>query len=210
MLIPTAPAGLLAPTVYTLRDVKICEEGNYQDKFGQIHRHQLIHWAANYANLAAKSNYAPLLLEHHPFTAPFFGYVYRIYVKDSFLMGDICLTKYGVEAFLEYKERFMGCGWSVGVLEGKSCIGELTLCRHPRVSTTHIMSLGEVNIDQKRLIGTGMRTQDGEVPVGDQIVKLVRDIVDLEFRGAQTSMEEKMAELQKLIIDNKVRLSEDD
>jgi len=203
-LIPVAPAGLLAPTVHILRNVKICQAGDYEDKFGQIHRHQLFQWSSNYR----KNGYVPILLEHQPFTWPFFGYVYSLSVDTDFLIGDICLTKYGLETLLEYKDRYMGCGWSVGILKDKSCIGELTLCRHPRVSTTHIMSLGEIKIDPQVLRSVGMRDTSGESPIGDQVVSLVREIIDFEYRGATTMMEEKMIQLQKLIIDNNIQIDD--
>jgi hypothetical protein len=205
-LLSVAPAGLLAPTIHVLRNVKICQAGNYQDKFGQIHRHQLFQWAANYK----KKGYVPILLEHHSFTWPFFGYVYSLSVVDDFLIGDICLTKYGVETLLEYKDRHMGCGWSVGILADKSCIGELTLCRRPRVSTTHIMSLGEIVVDPKLLNSIGIKDENGALDIGDQVVGLVKEIINFEARGATSVMEEKMRDLQKLIVDNNIRIDYDD
>lgn len=199
---PLPPIGLLSPVVLTLNDVHICESGNYPDKFGQIHKHQLMYWAHNF------SNYIPILLEHHPFTWPFFGYVHSITVDGERLLGNMALTKYGVQAVYDYHERHMGSGWSVGILDDKSGLGEVTLCRIPRVSTTHVVTLDNISPDKLNIEKHGIRINGENHDVGDQLVKFVRDIVDFDAQGNQNGVIESMHKLQELMYCNNIDISE--
>lgn len=200
-LIPLPPVGLLAPIVLTLEDVHICESGNYPDKFGQIHRHQLIQWANNF------SDYIPILLEHQPFTWPFFGYVYGVKSVGECLFGNMAFTKYGVQALYDYRERHMGSGWSVGVLDGKTGIGEVTLCRIPRVSTTHVVTLDGISLEKLNVEKYGARQSDGSTnDLGDQIVDMVREIIDFEARGNETGAMLGMKKLQEFMYCNNIHI----
>lgn len=198
-IIACPPIGLVAPTVFTWEKVPICESGVYPDKFGQIHRHMFFHWKQNFAPI-------PILLEHMPFTAAFFGYVSALYVEGEFLLGDMCFTKYGVEALKEYKDRHMGCGWSVGVLEGRQGLGEVTLCRVPRVSSTHILTLKDVNLPTRDMSKLGMRDETGVCPIGDDLINSVMEIVNSEARGDEEALLASMLKLQKIVSDNGVVL----
>lgn len=201
MLIPLPPIGLLAPIVTTWENIKVCEAGDYPDKFGQIHSHQLMMWAAKF------SDYIPILLEHQPLTWPFFGYVYKMRALGDSLFADIALTRYGLQALYDYRERHMGSGWSIGILEGKVGIGELTLCRRPRVSSTHIVTLEDLSFDNLKLTQMGARTIDNDNPdIGDQVVRLVREIIDYEARGAEAMAIQSMVELQKLMYANNIHV----
>jgi len=199
-LIPLPPIGLLAPIVLTLEDVHICESGNYPDKFGQIHRHQLIQWSNNF------SDYIPILLEHQPFTWPFFGYVYEIKSVGERLFGNMAFTKYGVQTLHDYRERHMGSGWSVGVAEGKSNIAEVTLCRMPRVSTTHVVTLEGISLDSLDAKKYGTRHIDGTNDLGDQIVDIVREIIDFEARGNEEGAILGMKKLQAFMYCNNIHI----
>lgn len=199
-LIPLPPMGLLAPIVLTLDDVHICESGNYPDKFGQIHRYQLIQWSNNF------SDYIPILLEHQPFTWPFFGYVYGMKTVGERLFGNMAFTKYGVQTLHDYRERHMGSGWSVGVAEGKSNIAEVTLCRMPRVSTTHVVTLEGISLDKLDVKKNGIRHTDGTNDLGDQIVDIVREIIDFEARGNEEGAILGMKKLQEFMYCNNIHI----
>jgi hypothetical protein len=197
-LIPLPPVGLLAPIVLNLYDVKICESGNYPDKFGQIHKHQLIQWVNNFS-------YIPILLEHHSFTWQFFGYVYDIKCVGESLYATICLTKYGVETLYDYCLRHMGSGWSVGIADNKQSLVELTLCRVPRVSSTHVISLSDIPIDSLSS-QPGCKTIDGSNDVGDKIVTMIREIVNLNAIYCLDKMHEKISELVEYMSYNNVNI----
>jgi len=199
-LTPVPPCGLLAPIVVTLRDVKICETGNYTDKFGAIHRHQFFQWAHNF------SDYIPILLEHQPITWPFFGYVFKLDVDGENLCGDIALTRYGAEALYDYKEKHMGCGWSVGIAKDKQSLVEVTLCRRPRVVSTHVVNLDSIDFSKIDLKKYGIRDDGVESDVGDKVVLLVREIIDAEFMGSPSLAAEAMQKLQELMYCNNIRV----
>lgn len=200
-LISLPPAGLLAPIVTTWENIHVCEAGIYPDKFGQIHSHQLIMWAASF------TNYIPMMLEHQTFTWPFFGYVSGMRAKGTGLYTDFAFTRYGLEALHDYREKHMGSGWSIGITEGKKSVGEITLCRQPRVSTTHVVTLEDLSFDNIKLKQMGIRDADNpSSDIGDQIVSLVREIVDHEARNDEERCAIAMKTLQELIYCNNIRI----
>ena len=188
------PLGLVAPTVFTWEKMPICESGVYSDKFGQIHRHMFFDWKKNFSLI-------PIYLEHLPISAPFFGYVSNVYVEGETLLGDMCFTKYGVNALKEYKDRHMGSGWSVGICEGRHALGEVSLCRVPRVSTTHILTLRDANFPTKDLSNLGMRDENGVCPIGDELIESVMGVIRHETTKEEWKLLEQVLELQIEMLD---------
>lgn len=205
-LISLPPVGLIAPIVTTWQDVHVCEAGIYPDKFGQIHAHQLIMWASKFKNY----EYIPILLEHHPFTWAFFGYVYGMRCRGNSLYADFAFTRYGLQALQDYRERHMGSGWSIGIAEGKTHICEITLCRRPRVASTHVIALENISFDGLKTENMGVRNTDGESSdVGDQLVACVRSIVDCTAIGDMVRLEETMRDLRKILSENNITMPDE-
>lgn len=210
MLVPVPPAGLLAPIIVRWENIKICESGVIlEDKFGQIHRHQLFQWVMNF------DGFVPMYLEHQPLTLPFFGYFYSLRVDKENLHGDVALTRYGLEAVRDYSERHMGSGWSVGISEGKQSLAEITLCRVPRVSTTHVVALDGISFKKLDVKKYGIRSDNGtessvDSDIGDQIVGLVREIIDCQARDSLTIARELMEQLRVICYCNNVRIPQSD
>jgi hypothetical protein len=191
----------MSPIVLTLNDVHICETGNYPDKFGQIHRYQLFQWVNNF------TEYIPVLLEHQPITCSFFGYVFDLRVEGEKLLSTIALTKYGVQALYDYRERHMGSGWSVGIGLGKQNLVEVTLCKVPRVSSTHMVTLEGVRLtadDVQKY--TNMYAGNAETAKIDELVVIIRDIVHHESNGNEPKMIESMQRLKEFVCRNQIAI----
>lgn len=205
-LISLPPIGLIAPIVTTWEDVHVCEVGVYPDKFGQIHAHQLIMWSAAFKN----DKYIPILLEHQPFTWAFFGYVYGMRCRGNSLYADFALTRYGLQALRDYRDRHMGSGWSIGIAEGKTHICEITLCRRPRVSSTHVISLENISFDGLKSENMGVRNINGESSdIGDKLVACVRSIVDCTATEDMVRLEDVMKELRKILSENNITMPDE-